>query len=248
MRQVRRLQRDRALDVVHAPSPASGSGSAYIRSRLMLSKPASCASFTARSASRLSWMRPRRCRQPSSKLWMPKLSAVHARGAVALEAAVLGGARDCVSSVISAPGREAQPRAGRLQERVDRLRREQATACRRRRTRCARCGPTPAAGPARGRRPARRRTRRTAARRVCSCELKSQYGHLRTHHGMWTYSDSGGGRAASRRSRRVSQFAQALQRSALAQRAAAMADAVLQSPARVRRRARPSAGSKNTGS
>ena len=25
-----------------------------------------------------------------------------------------------------------------------------------------------------------------------SCELKSQYGHLRTHHGKWTYSDSGG--------------------------------------------------------
>ncbi len=24
------------------------------------------------------------------------------------------------------------------------------------------------------------------------CELKSQYGHLRTHHGKWTYSDSGG--------------------------------------------------------
>ena len=24
-------------------------------------------------------------------------------------------------------------------------------------------------------------------------ELKSQYGHLRTHHGKWMYSDSGGG-------------------------------------------------------
>src|SRR5258706_9110805 len=28
------------------------------------------------------------------------------------------------------------------------------------------------------------------------CELKSQYGHLRTHHGMWMYSDSGGSDAA----------------------------------------------------
>src|SRR4249919_1840391 len=27
----------------------------------------------------------------------------------------------------------------------------------------------------------------------CWCELKSQYGHFRTHHGMWMYSDSGGG-------------------------------------------------------
>lgn len=26
-----------------------------------------------------------------------------------------------------------------------------------------------------------------------SWELKSQYGHLRTHHGMWIYSDNGGG-------------------------------------------------------
>lgn len=25
-----------------------------------------------------------------------------------------------------------------------------------------------------------------------ACELKSQYGHLRTHQGIWTYSDSGG--------------------------------------------------------
>src|SRR4051812_14304474 len=30
-----------------------------------------------------------------------------------------------------------------------------------------------------------------------SCELKSQYGHLRTHHGIWTYSASGG--SASKR-------------------------------------------------
>ena len=29
-----------------------------------------------------------------------------------------------------------------------------------------------------------------------SCELKSQYGHLRTHHGMWTYSASGGSTAS----------------------------------------------------
>ena len=26
----------------------------------------------------------------------------------------------------------------------------------------------------------------------CACELKSQYGHFFTHHGMWMYSDSGG--------------------------------------------------------
>ena len=25
-----------------------------------------------------------------------------------------------------------------------------------------------------------------------ACELKSQYGHLRTHQGKWTYSESGG--------------------------------------------------------
>src|SRR5690606_17646601 len=46
----------------------------------MLSKPASWASFTAASASRLSWMRPSRCRQPSSKLWMPKLRRLTSSG------------------------------------------------------------------------------------------------------------------------------------------------------------------------
>ena len=99
-------------------------GSAYIRSRLKLSKPASCASFTAASACALSWMRPRRCRQPSSKLWMPKLNAVHAGGAIMLEAAMLGGAGIGFQRDLEVRC-EAQARAGRLQERIDRFRREQ---------------------------------------------------------------------------------------------------------------------------
>ena len=48
-------------------------GSAYIRSRLRLPIPASCACLTARSACAASWMRPMRLSASSSKLCTPKL-------------------------------------------------------------------------------------------------------------------------------------------------------------------------------
>ena len=179
-------------------------------------------------------MRPRRCRQPSSKLCTPKLNAVHAGREVALEAAVLGGARIALHGDLGA-GREAQPRRGGVEDVRRSPRAGTGSACRRRRTRCARCGPRPAAGPARGRRPARRRTRRPAAAPCCWCELKSQYGHLRTHHGMWMYSDSGGGISTAEQLR-----------AACCQRLAAMADAVLQSPARARAAPRPAAPDRRT--
>src|SRR5688572_4820766 len=72
-----------------------------------------------------------------------------------------------------------------------------------------------------------------------ACELKSQYGHFFTHHGMWTYSASGGGistgtplasTAACGASRTgggtCSDIGQA--RAQRGERAAAVADAVLQ--------------------
>src|SRR5574343_1778088 len=51
------------------------------------------------------------------------------------------------------------------------------------------------------------------------CELKSQYGHFFTHHGMCTYSASGGGINSGMRGQFFAQ---------LRQRAAAVADAVLE--------------------
>ena len=67
---------------------------------------------------------------------------------------------------------------------------------------CRPCGPRSTAARTRGRRAARRRTRPRAASPRASCELKSQYGHLRRHHGMCTYSASGGSAAKRGRARR----------------------------------------------
>ena len=59
-----------------------------------------------------------------------------------------------------------------------------------------------------------------------ACELKSQYGHLRTHHGMCTYSDSGGSCSVMVDSPADWQTRAQL-RDQHAQRLAAMAEAIL---------------------
>ena len=73
------------------------------------------------------------------------------------------------------------------------------------------------------------------------CELKSQYGHLRTHQGKWTYSDSGGD-SVLQRHWRLSRAGRAY-----GQGLAAMTDAIL-GRGSSSAAPRPSNGSKNTGS
>ena len=126
---------------------------------------------------------------------MPKLSRLTPARAVVREAAVLGRAGIGFQGDL-AIGREAQPAAGRLQEGVDGLRREQAGRAATEEHAVHHAAPD------------QRQVlvevgdqcidigvERQGSRAACanSCELKSQYGHLRTHHGRCTYSDSGGG-------------------------------------------------------
>ena len=96
------------------------------------------------------------------------------------------------SSVISASPAIVQSRADRRQQPPERLGRKQArraAAQKQADDRAAR-RPADAARPGRS---AAHRGRPAAAAPACSvCELKSQYGHLRTHQGKCRYSASGG--------------------------------------------------------
>ncbi len=92
-------------------------------------------------------------------------------------------------------GRQRHAGADAGEQAVDRRRREEARRAAADEHRSRPGGPRSTAARTRGRRAARRRRRPRAASPRASCELKSQYGHLRTHHGMWTYSASGGSAA-----------------------------------------------------
>ena len=65
-------------------------------------------------------------------------------------------------------------------------------ACRRRGRRSAARGPEPRSPAQRGRASSAAISRLSGSAPLSAWELKSQYGHLRTHHGKCRYSDSGG--------------------------------------------------------
>ena len=94
--------------------------------------------------------------------------------------------------MISASGSERQARANAGEQAVDRLRREQARRAAADEHAHDLASPHRAAARTRGRPAAHRRSASSGTSPRASCELKSQYGHLRTHHGMCTYSASGG--------------------------------------------------------
>ena len=178
-----------------------------MRSRFTLPKIISAAS-AARRASSPSWMRPSAFRCALEALHAER-QPVHACGAVAGESLALERAgirlqRDLGIGRAAARARAPRRAAGRSTPRENRLGVPPPMN-----TRDDLAAPDLRAARARDRRSAHRRRRPPGSSPRASCELKSQYGHLRTHHGMWTYSDSGGsaskrGRAGRReRSRRV---------------------------------------------
>ena len=148
--------------------------------------------------------------------------AVDAGGAIVGEAAALDRAGVRFQRDLGVRRERAAARAHASSKRADRLAARTGSACRRRRTpRRARGLRTPAAC---DREILEQRVDVLLLRKslaAAACELKSQYGHLRTHQGMCTYSASGGDGSCTGRCRR-SQL-----RDQPAQRLAAMAQLVL---------------------
>ena len=161
-----------------------------MRSRLKLSKARARISI-ARRACASSWMRPSAFRCASSKLWMPIDSRFTPAARIARELSRFERAGIRFERDLGVD-RERHARAHRAEQALDGRRREQA------RRAAAEEDRVDAAAPHQRQRLVEVGDQRVDVRgfgqrrRRASCELKSQYGHLRTHHGMWMYSDSGG--------------------------------------------------------
>ena len=169
-------------------------GSAYIRSRLKVSKAARASSTAARACARVVHAAERLQLRVVEALHADR-QARHAGRAIGAEALALEGAGVGLERDLAA-GLERQRARGRRRAAGRCLGREQA------RRAAADEDAVHAAAP-----DERQRRFEVGAQRIevarfgersprCSCELKSQYGHFFRHHGRCTYSDSGGSAAS----------------------------------------------------
>src|SRR3954462_4087465 len=199
-------------------------GRPYIRSRLTLSKLSSAAS-TPRRASAAEWMRPSAVSIPSSKLCTPSEMRFTpaSRKPRKRPASTVPGFASKVISAMGSTGMRARmaESSGSMASGEKRLgvpppmktltmRRPHTEG-----SNVSRSAISFATYSASGSAPPR------------SCELKSQYGHLRTHHGICTYSASGGRAVSSTRPGRSTTICGMQELQQLAQRERAVADAVL---------------------
>ena len=135
-------------------------------------------------------MRPRRSSARGSKLCAPTRHAIDARVAILGETAALDGARVGLEGNLSVGRKgDALPHRARASAQIPAAGTD--WACRPRRTPYRSGGPRAAAVRRRNPGSAHRCSRSGGDADFSWCELKSQYGHLRTHQGMCTYSASG---------------------------------------------------------
>ena len=199
MRDVRGPERDGALEV------AECAGEVLPRQRVhqveveVLDAGAAAPRRRRARSRRTAWMRPSAREHRVVEALRAERDAVDAGPGVLGKARVLDGARIRLQRHLDV-ARHRQQRPRMFQDAPDRVGANRLGVPPPKNTETISRSPASCAANAEVIAAARRRTRVRAARDAgTTCELKSQYGHLRTHHGRWTYSASGmrGGRASS---------------------------------------------------